>query len=126
MSSNHFNVRTSPCSATQRLLETTEPGRSDHQLLAQANQRIDTIMLMAKKNTRAMTSPLPSHIVASPPSRQKSLPNVPHINTTFSPPYSPMPKPPQTQSAILDLEKMIDASTAVDVFSREPKVRNMN
>jgi hypothetical protein len=37
-----------------------------------------------------------------------------------------MPKPPQTQSAILDLEKMIDASTAVDVFSREPKVRNMN
>ncbi|CAO3676192.1 unnamed protein product [Umbelopsis ramanniana] len=104
-----------------RLLETTEPGRSDHQLLAQANQRIDTIMLMAKKNTRAMTSPLPSHIVASPPSRQKSLPNVPHINTTFSPPYSPMQKPPQTQSAILDLEKMIDASTAVDVFSREPK-----
>ncbi|KAG2188363.1 hypothetical protein INT44_001116 [Umbelopsis vinacea] len=104
-----------------RLLETTEPGRSDHQLLAQANQRIDTIMLMAKKNTRAMTSPLPSHIVSSPPSRQKSLPNVPHINTTFSPQYSPMPKPPLPQGAILDLEKMIDASTAVDVFSREPK-----
>jgi len=104
-----------------RLLETTEPGRSDHQLLTQANQRIDTIMLMAKKNTaRAMTSPIPSQ-ATSPPVRLKSLPNVPHIQTTFSPQYSPM-QAPNAQSAILDLEKKIDPTSAVDVFSREPKM----
>jgi hypothetical protein len=78
-------------------------------------------MLMAKKNTaRSMTSPIPSH-VNSPPARQKSLPNVPHIQTTFSPQYSPM-QAQNAQSAILSLERKIDPSTAVDVFSREPKV----
>lgn len=78
-------------------------------------------MLMAKKNTaRAMTSPIPSQ-ATSPPVRLKSLPNVPHIQTTFSPQYSPM-QAPNAQSAILDLEKKIDPTSAVDVFSREPKV----
>ncbi|CAM0135165.1 unnamed protein product [Umbelopsis sp. WA50703] len=104
-----------------RLLETTEPGRSDHQLLTQANRRIDTIMLMAKKNnTTAMTSPT-FHHVQSPPARQKSLPNVPPpIQTSFNSPYVPA-QGNAGHAAIMDLERKIDPTTAVDVFSRESK-----
>ncbi|KAJ2962037.1 hypothetical protein NQZ79_g2800 [Umbelopsis isabellina] len=107
-----------------RLLETTEPGRSDHQLLAQANKRIDTIMLMAKKNnthTHVMTSPSLHHVL-SPPARQRSLPNAPPpIQTSFSSPYNPI-QGNAAHAAIMELERKIDSSTAVDVFSREPKL----
>ncbi|RUS13792.1 hypothetical protein BC937DRAFT_94774, partial [Endogone sp. FLAS-F59071] len=40
-----------------RLLESTEPGRSDHKLLMQANHRIDMVLLMAQKTVSTPKQP---------------------------------------------------------------------
>lgn len=43
-----------------RLLETSEPGRSDHKLLVQANHRIDMVLLMAQKTVSTPKPPPPT------------------------------------------------------------------
>ncbi|CDH49054.1 related to gef1 protein [Lichtheimia corymbifera JMRC:FSU:9682] len=92
-----------------RLLESAEPGRADHKLLLKANQRIDTVMLMAQKSSAKSASS--SDHVSSARLHSKALPVVTPIQTDMS---------RMSSSELVSFQNNLDCSKVVDVFTGAP------
>ncbi|KAI9316279.1 hypothetical protein BX666DRAFT_1949065 [Dichotomocladium elegans] len=91
-----------------RLLESAEPGRADHKLLLEANQRIDTVMLMAQKTNNKPTTSA-DHI--SPARLQtKALPAVTPIQTDITP----------LHPELAAFQKQLNCSQVTDLFTGAP------
>ncbi|CAG8465277.1 4206_t:CDS:10 [Ambispora gerdemannii] len=127
-----------------RLLKSTAPGRSDHQLLFSANQRLDILIDMERQaRTHIQSGPAilaslplkqPQHdAISIPPSTPQQPPVSPGFprNNNFpssSPGYSlhpelnsEFPSRINWNYGLEELEEQLDMSTVIDLFTKQPK-----